>query len=54
MNSTIAWYSAGAMSRFDSQVGQSEHPRPEPVRRTAAPVTMMKVRASNARSVMRW
>ena len=53
-NSTMAWYSSGATSWFSSQVGQSEHPRPDPVRRTAAPVTMMNARAISARRVMRW
>jgi len=46
-------YSSGATTRFSAHVGQSGQPSPEPVRRTAAPVTMMKVRASRAKSVTR-
>ncbi|NCY16392.1 MAG: hypothetical protein EBX39_06420 [Actinobacteria bacterium] len=53
MNSTMAWYSSGATYRSDSQVGQSEHPSPEPVSRTAAPVMMMNTSASSASRVMR-
>jgi hypothetical protein len=34
-------------------LGQSLHPRPDPVRRTAAPVTMMKHNATRATSVIR-
>ena len=52
-NSTMAWYSSGATIRFSAHVGQSGQPSPEPVRRTAAPVTMMKASASRASSVTR-
>jgi hypothetical protein len=38
--------------RPGEQFGQSVHPRPEPVSRTAAPVTMMTHNDSNAASVM--
>ena len=40
-NSTSAWYSSGATSWSSWQLGQSEQPSPEPVRRTAAPLTTM-------------
>ena len=53
MNSTCLWNSSGATNWFCSQSGQSEHPRPEPVSRTAAPVTMMNDSASRANRVMR-
>ena len=36
-----------------SHDGQVEQPRPEPVRRTAAPVTMMKTSAATVANVMR-
>ncbi len=52
-NSTMAWYSQGATTRSRAHVGQSGQPRPDPVRRTAPPVTMMKARAAAARSVIR-
>ncbi len=41
-NSMTAWYCQGATTWLRAQVGQSGQPSPEPVRRTAAPVTMMK------------
>jgi hypothetical protein len=37
----------------DSHRGHVEQPRPEPVRRTAAPVTMMKTSRTSVTSVMR-
>jgi hypothetical protein len=52
-NSTMAWYSQGATSRSSEQVGQSGHPRPDPVIRTAPPVTMMKATAAVASPVTR-
>ena len=53
VNSTRAWYSSGATSRSCSHVGQSEQPRPEPVNRTAPPVTMMNTWAASANPVIR-
>ena len=52
-NSTMAWYSHGATTRSSAQVGQSGQPRPDPVRRTAPPVTTMNARAARARAVTR-
>ena len=52
-NSTIGWNCSGATKRSCSHDGQSEQPRPDPVSRTAAPVTMMNAKPSNAKSVMR-
>ena len=52
-NSISAWYSRSATKRSSEQVGQSSHPRPEPVRRTAAPVTTMVARAHSANRVSR-
>ncbi len=40
-NSIMAEYCQGATRWCWEQVGQSLQPRPDPVRRTAAPVTMM-------------
>ena len=53
-NSTIGFSSSGATSRPSLQFGQSVQPRPEPVRRTAAPVTMITPSDTRATSVMRW
>ena len=44
--------SGGATTRLLSQVGQSGQPRPEPVMRTAPPVTMMKATAMAATRVI--
>ena len=52
-NSTMGLSSSGATKRSCSQPGQSEQPRPDPVSRTAPPVTMMKHRATSAISVIR-
>ena len=52
-NSTMAWYSSGATTRLSAHVGQSGQPRPDPVRRTAAPDTMMKASATSAIRVTR-
>ena len=53
-NSTIAWPPSAPLgvSRPGSQLGQSGQPRPEPVRRTAAPVTMMTARRKPATSTI--
>jgi hypothetical protein len=37
LNSMREWYCSGGVRRPFEHVGQSEHPSPEPVRRTAAP-----------------
>lgn len=37
----------------DVQVGQSEHPRPEPLSLTAPPLTMPTARAATDRAVLR-
>ena len=52
-NSIRAWYSRSATNRSSEQVGQSSHPRPDPVRRTAAPVTTMVASAHRANRVRR-
>ncbi len=52
-NSTRAWYSSGATIRPSAQVGQSGQPSPDPVTRTAPPVTTMKPRATRATNVIR-
>ncbi len=48
MNSTSGWYDAGATSEVSVHRGQVSHPRPEPVRRTAAPVTTISPIATAA------
>ena len=54
-NSTMALTSAALRGvRWPgSQFGQEGQPRPEPVRRTAPPVTMMTARRTAAASVIR-
>ena len=47
-NSTIGWNCRGATRRSFSQVGQSLQPRPEPVRRTAPPVTTIPMSPTSA------
>ena len=44
-NSTQAWYCSGATMLVAVQLGQSLQPRPEPVRRTAPPLTIPTARA---------
>ncbi len=51
-NSTMAWYSTGATIRLFSQVGQSVQPRPDPVRRTAPPVTTITESRNSATRVI--
>ena len=53
-NSTMGWNSNSATNWSCSQVGQSEQPRPDPVSRTAAPLTTMVARARSANMVIRW
>ncbi len=53
-NSTMGWSCSGATSRPCSQLGQSVQPRPEPVRRTAAPVITMPTSDTRATKVIRW
>ena len=52
-NSTRAWYSRSATKRSSEQVGQSSQPRPDPVRRTATPVTTIAASAHRAKRVSR-
>ena len=52
-HSTIGCSSSGATNCSCSHPGQSEQPRPEPVSRTAAPLTMMKQSATSTTSVIR-
>ena len=54
-NSIIAGASviSDGVSRPSSQLGQSVHPRPDPVSRTAAPVTTITANARSANSVIR-
>ena len=47
-NSTQAWNCRGATTSDAVQFGQSGQPSPEPVRRTAAPETMVRVSAHTA------
>ena len=47
-NSIQPWNSASGTNRSCSQVGQSEQPRPDPVRRTAAPVTTIPASRTRA------
>ena len=53
MNSTWALNCHGATNRSRSQVGQSLQPSPDPVRRTAAPVTTMAQSAHRATTQIR-
>ena len=53
-NSTIGCHDSSATRLFFSHVGQSGQPRPEPERRTKAPVTMMAATDHAATRVMRW
>ncbi len=50
-NSMRAWVSSGATIRPSAQVGQSGQPSPDPVTRTAPPVTTMNPRATGASRV---
>jgi hypothetical protein len=50
--SIAAWLLDTSMRRSSLQFGQSSHPRPLPVSRTAAPVTTMAHSASRAPIVM--
>jgi hypothetical protein len=50
-NSIIPWYSRSDTNWSSSQFGQSEQPRPEPVRRTLAPVITMIVNDHRAARV---
>ena len=52
-DSTSALYWSGGTTLPRAQVGQSGQPRPDPVRRTAPPVTTMAKRATTAAPVMR-
>src|SRR3954470_22985514 len=52
-NSTSAWYDAGATTDVLVQRGQLGQPRPEPVRRPAAPLTTMAAIATAATTASR-
>ena len=52
-NSTRAWYSRSGTNRSSVQAGQSEQPSPDPVRRTAVPVTTMAASDHRANRVSR-
>ena len=53
-NSTDWCHDSSPTRLFFSHVGQSGQPRPEPERRTKAPVTMMAATDQAATRVMRW
>ena len=53
-NSTQAWNWSGAATSCAVQFGQSGQPRPEPVRRTAAPDTMVRTRVHTEAAAMVW
>jgi hypothetical protein len=50
--SIAAWRVETSMNFALLHAGQSAHPRPDPVRRTAAPVTMIAMRANSAAIVI--
>jgi hypothetical protein len=54
-HSTMPWVSLAerGVKLSASQVGQVEQPRPDPVSRTAAPVTMMNTSAASVARAMR-
>ena len=52
IDSMAWWYSDALTSRFCEHVGQSGHPSPEFVNRTAPPVTMMNASAMVATNVI--
>ena len=53
VNSIIACFSNGATRRPSTQFGQSGHPSPDPVSRTAAPLTTIAASDRSAPSVKR-
>ena len=53
-NSTQAWNWSGATTLVDVQAGQSLQPRPEPVRRTAPPLTMPIAKAATEIAALVW
>ena len=50
--SIAAWLDETSMSRSSLHRGQSSHPSPDPVSRTAAPVTTMTISATSAPTVI--
>ena len=50
--SMAEWFDDTSTKRWSLQFGQSSHPRPEPVRRTAAPDTTMVISRPRATAVM--
>ena len=53
-NSTRLWNCTGGVRWPTEQSGQSLQPRPDPVRRTAPPVTTMSAVRTRARTFSRW
>ena len=50
--SIAAWFEETSMSRSSLHCGQSSHPSPDPVSRTAAPVTTITISATSAPTVI--